>query len=165
MAKMSDKWPKSTLCEIRAAWSGVFSIPGGTTGPGFKAEIRPPLKWHFFDTFFAFSWFTFCAFSCFWHFCEVDKLIIFWEVTFFNIAYCNVIRPYCNHSGEDENYVWWFSPHASFIFVYWRCSSFHVGEIIGEEKLLLLSFSPLWTGWFLSLGNTLFIQMSGRFTG
>jgi len=39
-AKMSDKWPKSTLCEIRAAWSGVFSIPGGTTGPGFKAEIE-----------------------------------------------------------------------------------------------------------------------------
>jgi len=24
MAKMSDKWAKSTLCEIRAAWSGVF---------------------------------------------------------------------------------------------------------------------------------------------
>jgi len=23
-AKMSLKWPKSTLCEIRAAWSGVF---------------------------------------------------------------------------------------------------------------------------------------------
>jgi len=22
--KMSLKWPKSTLCEIRAAWSGVF---------------------------------------------------------------------------------------------------------------------------------------------
>jgi len=42
MAKMSLKWPKSTLCEIRAAWSGVFSIPGGTTGPGFKAEIDPP---------------------------------------------------------------------------------------------------------------------------
>ena len=32
-AKMSLKWSKSTLCEIRAAWSGVFSIPGGTTGP------------------------------------------------------------------------------------------------------------------------------------
>jgi len=42
--KMSLKWPKSTLCVFRAAWSGVFSIPGGTTGPGFKAEIRPPLS-------------------------------------------------------------------------------------------------------------------------
>jgi len=37
-AKMSLKWPKLTLCEIRAAWSGVFWVPGGTTGPGFKAE-------------------------------------------------------------------------------------------------------------------------------
>ena len=33
MAKMSRNRAKSTLCEIRAAWSGVFSIPGGTTGP------------------------------------------------------------------------------------------------------------------------------------
>jgi len=33
MAKMSDKWHFLTLCEIRAAWSGTFSIPGGTTGP------------------------------------------------------------------------------------------------------------------------------------
>jgi len=40
--KMSLKWPKLTLCEIRAAWSGVFSIPGGTTGPGFKAEKWTP---------------------------------------------------------------------------------------------------------------------------
>ena len=42
--KMSDKWPKVTLCEIRAAWSGVFWVPGGTTGPGFKAEIDTPLS-------------------------------------------------------------------------------------------------------------------------
>ena len=41
--KMSLKWPKSTLCEFRAAWSGVFWVPGGTTGPGFKAEKCPPL--------------------------------------------------------------------------------------------------------------------------
>ena len=40
-AKMSLKWAKSTVCVFRAAWSGVFSIPGGTTGPGFKAEIDP----------------------------------------------------------------------------------------------------------------------------
>ena len=32
-AKMSLKWPKSTLCEFRAAWSGTFWVPGGTTGP------------------------------------------------------------------------------------------------------------------------------------
>jgi len=38
-AKMSLKWHFLTLCEIRAAWLGDFSIPGGTTGPGFKAEI------------------------------------------------------------------------------------------------------------------------------
>jgi len=40
--KMSLKWPKSTLCVFRAAWLGAFSIPGGTTGPGFKAENDPP---------------------------------------------------------------------------------------------------------------------------
>jgi len=43
-AKMSLKWPKSTLCVFRAAWSGTFWVPGGTTGPGFKAEIRPPVS-------------------------------------------------------------------------------------------------------------------------
>ena len=32
-AKMSLKWPKSTLCVFRAAWSGTFWVPGGTTGP------------------------------------------------------------------------------------------------------------------------------------
>jgi len=32
-AKMSDKWHFLTLCEIRAAWSGTFWVPGGTTGP------------------------------------------------------------------------------------------------------------------------------------
>jgi len=41
MVKMSDKWPKLTLCVFRAAWSGRFSVPGGTTGPVFKAEIDP----------------------------------------------------------------------------------------------------------------------------
>jgi len=40
-AKMSLKWPKSTVCVFRAAWSGTFWVPGGTTGPGFKAEIDP----------------------------------------------------------------------------------------------------------------------------
>jgi len=60
-AKMSLKWPKSPLCVFRAAWLGTFSIPGGTTGPGFKAEIRPPLFFTFFDVFKL-------AFSCFYHF-------------------------------------------------------------------------------------------------
>ena len=31
--KMSLKWHFLTLCEIRAAWSGTFWVPGGTTGP------------------------------------------------------------------------------------------------------------------------------------
>jgi len=31
--KMSDKWHFLTLCVFRAAWSGRFSVPGGTTGP------------------------------------------------------------------------------------------------------------------------------------
>jgi len=61
-AKMSLKWPKTALCEIRAAWSGVFSIPGGTTGPGFKAEIRPPPFFTIFDHFLTFFTFWFCAF-------------------------------------------------------------------------------------------------------
>jgi len=36
MPKMSLKWAKSTLCDFRAAWSGVFRVlgfPGGTTPP------------------------------------------------------------------------------------------------------------------------------------
>jgi len=94
MAKMSLKWPKSTLCVFRAAWLGAFSIPGGTTGPGFKAEIRPPLFSLFFDQFLAFYQFPFYAFSCFWWFWVLWKLIIFVEVTFFDHDLCNVIRPY-----------------------------------------------------------------------
>ena len=81
--KMSDKWPKSTLCEIRAAWSGVFWVPGGTTGPGFKAEIDPPIlngkKWHVFW----FSCFVKVTFCTFWHFHDLSKLINFGEVVFF----------------------------------------------------------------------------------
>jgi len=82
MAKMSLKWPKSTLCEIRAAWSGVFSIPGGTTGPGFKAGFRPPLKLMFFDTFYAFLNFMICAFWSFLCFIICVKLYILVKVTF-----------------------------------------------------------------------------------
>ena len=37
--KMSDKWHFLTVCVFRAAWLGAFSVPGGTTGPVFKAEI------------------------------------------------------------------------------------------------------------------------------
>jgi len=96
MAKMSLKWPKTALCEIRAAWSGVFWVPGGTTGPGFKAEIRPPLFSLFFDTFSAFLTFVICAFSCFCWFQWSDKLFKLMGSDFLPHVLCNVIRPYCN---------------------------------------------------------------------
>ena len=98
MAKMSLKWPKSTLCEFRAAWSGVFWVPGGTTGPGFKAEIRPPLFLMFFDTFLSFYTFSFSWFCWFLCFCESDKLIKCWKVAFFVMVAINVIRPYGNNA-------------------------------------------------------------------
>jgi len=91
-AKMSLKWPKSTLCEIRAAWSGRFSIPGGTTGPGFKAENRMGgvrrrilitffcfslFHFHHFVTFWHFTFSWFCHFLCFYHFCDFDDFDFF----------------------------------------------------------------------------------------
>ena len=95
-AKMSLKWHFLTLCEIRAAWLGAFSIPGGTTGPGFKAEIRPPPFSSFFNIILInFMFYDLCILM-FLHFSWIDKfgemlgIINFWS------RLCNVIRPYCN---------------------------------------------------------------------
>jgi len=96
MAKMSDKWPKTALCEIRAAWSGVFWVPGGTTGPGFKAEIRPPLFLHFFDIKLCIFHFYDLCILMFLCFSEVDKLHILWKWSNFGAMHVMVIRPYGN---------------------------------------------------------------------
>jgi len=181
MAKMSLKWPKSTLCEIRAAWSGVFSIPGGTTGPGFKAEIRPPLFLHIFDHFYHFSCFIICAFWCFLSFHKCCKLIKCWELLFFNCCYCNVIRPYCiigermmilcggsplifkpvNTNNPKSNsrcrgdtqgrlFLYSRSPLSDYscglflLLVLFKMS----GRFTGRRCYIVLSFSPLWTGFF-----------------
>ena len=92
-AKMSLKWPKTALCEIRAAWSGVFWVPGGTTGPGFKAGFRPPLFLHIFDQFLTFYTFVICTFCWFLRFHKLVKVTFLWWVTFFDRILCNVIRP------------------------------------------------------------------------
>jgi len=104
-AKMSLKWPKSTLCEIRAAWSGVFSIPGGTTGPGFKAGFRPPLFLHFFDQFWWILHFMICVFYHFLRFDICLKLSKCEKVTFLTSCDAITIRPYGN-SGHwsDQNF-------------------------------------------------------------
>jgi len=109
-AKMSLKWAKSTLCVFRAAWSGVFSIPGGTTGPGFKAEIRPPLFFTFFDIcklcfshFMHFTFYAFCYFLCFM------KLSIL-RILMFCVVYWP--KPYYIIKGRWW-YVWWFSPQTN----------------------------------------------------
>jgi len=86
MAKMSDKWSKSTLCEIRAAWSGVFSIPGGTTGPGFKAEIRPPYFCTFFTILVIFILCIF-VFLMFLHFDNFDDFCVLLELTFCDMTF------------------------------------------------------------------------------
>jgi len=99
MPKMSDNWPKSTLCEIRAAWSGVFSIPGGTTGPGFKAEndmggvrrriLITFLCFHFFSfiilsLFVFFDFHVFVTFSLF----LVFLILLFFTFSWFLINFC-----------------------------------------------------------------------------
>ena len=149
MAKMSDKWPKSTLCEFRAAWSGVFWVPGGTTGPGFKAEIRPPLFLHFFDTFLSFFTFSNCAFWCFFSFHECDKIDKLVKVTFLGWYAINVIRPYYVIQGRTDvmcggSPLFWLR-----ILLLSSCSWFRVGEITQGRINYLLSFSPL----LLFLGN------------
>jgi len=96
MPKMSDKWAKSTLCDFRAAWSGVFSIPGGTTGPGFKAEIRPPLFSLFFDQNLMISVFCILWILIFLTFLWSDIFHILWSWPFLWCSSYGVIRPYCN---------------------------------------------------------------------
>jgi len=146
-AKMSLKWPKTALCEIRAAWSGVFWVPGGTTGPGFKAEIRPPLKLMFFDTFYVISTFSFCAFYQFWCFHSCDKSDIFMEVTFFTIACAITLRPYYITQGRARVCVVVLPSSWSWLFASrdWKTISCR-GDYTEEFLNLLLSFSPLWTG-------------------
>jgi len=91
MPKMSLKWPKSTLCEIRAAWLGTFSIPGGTTGPDFKAEINMGgVRRRIFDTFFCFQllhFVDFCVFPFSWfcHFFTFSHFLTFDDFTFLMI--------------------------------------------------------------------------------
>jgi len=108
MAKMSLKWSKSTLCEIRAAWSGVFWVPGGTTGPGFKAGFRPPLFLMFFDTFFIICViFILCILWILMILMAWEKWHFWWSAYFGVIA----IRPYYITIRGRVMYVWWFSPH------------------------------------------------------
>jgi len=181
MAKMSLKWPKTALCEIRAAWSGVFSIPGGTTGPGFKAEIRPPLFSLFFDHFFVILCFHIYAFCWFLHFWLSDKLCKSMWSPFFDHFLPITVRPYYIIEGRIW-YVWWFSPHLVFVisgivFVLFMSGRLHrrgdnfsnsvlpslnrfyllcfscrlSSRCRGDSQgavLYVLSFSPLWTGWF-----------------
>jgi len=142
MAKMSLKWPKSTLCEIRAAWSGVFSIPGGTTWPGFKAEIRPPLFLHFSDHFwviFVFYIFWFCHFL---RFLKCVKLIKCHGSPFFDINRCNVIRPYWLYIKGDVWYVWWFSPLTVDLDLDSRAYFQLSGSYTGEEILFITLVLP-----------------------
>jgi len=158
MAKMSLKWPKSTLCEIRAAWSGVFSIPGGTTGPGFKAEIRPPLFLHIFDHFLSFLTFMICAFWWNLCFCKCVKLIKCWESSFFDHNMCNVIRPYCNYMSGFDSCRGDFTGEEmcnsvvvlpSIVFDVLFFSLIFCNSCRGDSQgriLIVLSFSPLWTG-------------------
>ena len=149
-AKMSDKWHFLTLCVFRAAWLGTFSIPGGTTGPGFKAEIRPPLFLMIFDQFYHFFTFNFCAFWCFSHFMEMSKLTFLRKCPFFDIDHCNVIRPYGNwlasgrlhreiHRRGEWEFVWWFSPHfclsARLVFFVYCVQD--VGEITQERRYVI----------------------------
>ena len=143
-AKMSLKWPKTALCEIRAAWSGVFSIPGGTTGPGFKAEIRPPLFSLFFDTFYHFFTFSFWWFCQFWWFCKCDKLMKLIKCPFFDTSLCNVIRPYCNVMMSGR-FIW--------------------GDSQERRMMMCGGFSPHLVCLFYCFLLFWFVNMSGRFTG
>jgi len=116
MAKMSLKWHFLTVCVFRAAWLGAFSIPGGTTGPGFKAEIRPPL----FSSLFHVLQLTFSPFSLLWnwrfcHFWCFIILCILMKVTFLRLL---VIRPYCNIGGSMK---WCVVVLPSFLFLDMFC--------------------------------------------
>jgi len=100
--KMSPNRAKSTLCEIRAAWSGVFSIPGGTTGPGFKAENdMRGVRRRIFTSFFAFSLFHFITFSLFlifwfWHFFTFLHFLDFDDFMFLmNFDHFLVLTSFC----------------------------------------------------------------------
>jgi len=130
-AKMSLKWPKSTLCVFRAAWSGTFSIPGGTTGPGFKAEIRPPPIfdhfWCFVIAFFIiYAFFIFTFFTILW-ICTFSILV------FLIIFLCYWLKALLQLQEGVWWYVWWFSPHLGFLWriVFFFCSFSCRGEYTG----------------------------------
>jgi len=110
-AKMSLKWAKSTLCDFRAAWSGVFWVPGGTTGPGFKAEIRPPL----FFTFFHVSWLHFSPFSCFPFSCFMTfSLFYVLCILTFLLFLLFWLKALLHYIKGSMMIVWWFLP--SFVY-------------------------------------------------
>ena len=89
----------------------------------------------------------FCVFLCF-HSCDKSDILV--EVPFSDIALCTTLRPYYVIKGERELCVvvlpsFWIEVFCfEFLFVVQD-----VGEIHrrGVSKILL-SFSPLWTGFF-----------------
>ena len=161
---MSLKWHFLTLCEIRAAWLGTFSIPGGTTGPGFKAEIDTPLFLMFFDQFYHFFTFSFCAFSCFLSFCIFWFWLILMKWHFYDVHLLIAIRPYCNNrmSGRLHRVVLNRREYdvcvvvlPSLVFVWMRFFLFFVFQDVGEihrrGDSLIYSRSPLcYFSWILS---------------
>jgi len=71
--------------------------------------------WHFFDHIFTFlilSLFVFLHFDHFLYFCIFMILSLFHFCLILCVRpYCNVIRHIFRFIGENENYVWWLSPH------------------------------------------------------
>jgi len=96
---MSDKWAKSTVCVFRAAWLGTFWVPGGTTGPVFKAEIdMGGSRRRNLTRVFTFSPFSHFAFLTFLSFC------IFYELTFFDqspVLWCYWLKALLHRTEYD----------------------------------------------------------------
>jgi len=158
---MSLKWPKSTLCEIRAAWSGVFWVPGGTTGPGFKAEKWTPHSRRRILTQFCISHFLKLTILCILvisHLCKIDH--------FLQSDYFLPLSTTCNKA------LWWLQggewelcvvvlPSLSYEYVCGSCMYLKLSGRLHKVECFSYSRSPLccflrcWVFliWFLNVGE------------
>ena len=133
--------------------------------------------YHFY-TFTVFTFSPFCSFhdfGVFWHLCHnCNKALLCTKMPLFKYhkgdrELCVVVSPLIlvlHRRGDRELCVVVSPLFYILFFVLLLCSCFSCrGDYTGEISFIL-SFSPLWTGfWVIVFGCFLFKFMSGRFIG
>jgi len=145
----------------------LFEFQGVPRDPVLRPKMTPSFLNVKVDHIFDISCFSICTFWSFLCFHVLVKLIILYEVPFFDTMLCTVIRPYCNcNRGRTDLCVVVLPSFGVFCFCYCSYRNFKSGRFTGEENYNFNSRSPL-CGFVYFMLMVLFVvfKMTGRFTG